>query len=284
MDKAADIQVQICSFIAMKRYEQIIDLLSFIRINNCAAVSFLCSFLQQLKMIENDEKEKERVDARNALEECVYDLRDKFSEDGPLAQYIDNSSRDQLVQQLNDLENWLYEDGEDCNCEIYRGKLSELHDQTEPVKARCYEFEQQPSVFSELGHTVQMARKHVNEIRSNIPKYDHITETEVLNISEAADRAEKYLNENNARLHKTQRTIDPSVRVADIRHEIQTLSACLKSVLSRPKPKPQTPPATGGNDGNGDANNSKSSPNGDKHQQQTKEDGPELTDDKMDVE
>lgn len=235
-------------------------------------------------MIDNDEKEKERVDARNALEESVYDLRDKFSEDGPLARYIDNPSREQLVQQLNELENWLYEDGEDCNCEIYRGKLTELQNQTEPVKARCYEFEQQPSVFSELGHAVQMARKHVSEIRSNVPKYDHITETEALNISEAADHAEQYLNENNARLHKTQRTVDPPVRVSDIRHEIQTLNTCLKSVLNRPKPKPQTPPTTG-NDGNGDANNAKSSPNGDnKQQQQTKEDGPELTDDKMDVE
>lgn len=232
-------------------------------------------------MIENDEKEKERVDARNALEESVYDLRDKFSEDGPLSQYIENSNRQQLVQQLNDLENWLYEEGEDCNCDIYRGKLTDLQGQTDPVKARCFEYEQQPNIFSELGHTIQMARKHVGEIRTNTPKYEHITETEILNISEAADRAEKYLNENSARLQKTQRTVDPSVRVTDIRHEIQTLSTCLKSVLSRPKPKPPTPTPTG-NDGSGDVN---SSPNGDnKNQQQTKEDGPELTDDKMDVE
>lgn len=234
-------------------------------------------------MIENDEKEKQRVDARNALEESVYDLREKFSEEGSLAQYMEATSRLSLTQQLNDLENWLYEEGEDCDCEIYRGKLTELHSQTEPVKSRSLEYEQQPNAFTELGHAIQMARKSVAEFRSNNPKYDHITETEILNISEAADRAQKWLEDNSGKLQKSPRTVDPAVRVADIRHELQTLTACLNSVLNRPKPKPPTPPATN-NSGTGDTTNS--STNADK---ETKEDGfggaePTLAEDKMDVE
>lgn len=233
-------------------------------------------------MIENDEKEKQRVDARNALEESVYDLREKFSEEGSLAQYIEATSRLNLTQQLNDLENWLYEEGEDCDCEIYRGKLTDLHSQTEPVKSRSLEYEQQPNAFTELGHAIQMARKSVAEFRSNNPKYDHITETEILNISEAADRAQKWLEDNSGKLQKSPRTVDPAVRVADIRHELQTLTACLNSVLNRPKPKPPTPPAT--NNSGTDATNS--STNADK---EAKEDGfggaePTLAEDKMDVE
>lgn len=87
-------------------------------------------------MISNDEKEKERVDARNALEEYVYDMREKLSEEGQLSTYIENNQRQNICQQLNDLENWLYEDGEDCENEIYRSKLSDLHKQTDPIKAR----------------------------------------------------------------------------------------------------------------------------------------------------
>lgn len=39
-------------------------------------------------MIANDKQEKERVDARNALEEYVYDLRGKISSNEELSQYV----------------------------------------------------------------------------------------------------------------------------------------------------------------------------------------------------
>lgn len=165
-------------------------------------------------MIGNDEKEKERVDARNALEEYVYDMREKLSEDGPLSTYIENNQRVNICQQLNDLENWLYEDGEDCENETYRSKLSDLHNQTDPIKARSFEYEQQPNAFNDLGHSVQMARKSINEFRTNAAKYDHITEVEILNVSEATDRAQHWLEENSGRIVKSSKTIDPPVRVS----------------------------------------------------------------------
>lgn len=215
----------------------------------CELIGFVC--LHQEKMIGNDEKEKERVDARNALEEYVYDMREKLSEEGALSSYIENNQRTGICQQLNDLENWLYEDGEDCSNEIYRSKLTDLHNQTNPIKARSYEYENQASVFTNLGHAVQMARKSINEFRTNTAKYDHITEVEIINVTEATDRAQRWLEENSGRVANTAKTMDPPVRINDIRNELQTLTACVNSVLNRPKPKAPTPPAS--NNGSSDA-------------------------------
>lgn len=261
--------------------EEEVKIYSFIKCNykkHSLIHTIICFNLKQCKMITNDEKEKDRVDARNALEEYVYDMREKLSEDGSLSTYIEGNQRQNICQQLNDLENWLYEEGEDCENEVYRSKLTDLHNQTDPIKARSFEYEQQPNAFNDLGHAVQMARKSVNEFRSNAPKYDHITETEILNITEAADRSQRWLEENSGRLAKTSKTIDPAVRISDIRHELQTLTACVNSVLNRPKPKPPTPPATNNTStaGNNDSNSDK----------QSKEDGfePTLSEDKMDVE
>lgn len=198
-------------------------------------------------MIGNDEKEKERVDARNALEEYVYYMREKLSEDGALASYIENNQRQNICQQLNELENWLYEEGEDCENEIYRGKLSDLHKQTDPIKARSFEYEHQGNAFNDLGHAVQMARKQINEFRSNTAKYEHITEVEILNVSEATDRAQHWLEENSGRVANTAKTVDPPVRVSDIQNELQTLTACVNSVMNRPKPKAPSPPAPNNN-------------------------------------
>lgn len=194
-------------------------------------------------MIDNDIGEKERVDARNALEEYVYDMREKLGEDGPLAPFIVTSERESIINLLNDLENWLYEEGEDCEKDVYRSKLNNLHTLTDPIKARSIEYEQQPNEFNHLGHTIQMSRKAVHEYRDGSAKYDHLTETEILNISEAADKAQRWHDDHIAIFNKTNRMTDPQMLTSDIRHETQTLNTCMNSVLNRPKPKPPTPPA-----------------------------------------
>lgn len=227
-------------------------------------------------MIGNDEKEKDRVDARNALEEYVYDMREKLSEEGALSSYIEGNQRQNICQQLNDLENWLYEDGEDCENEVYRSKLTDLHNQTNPIKARSYEYEHQGAAFNELGHAIQLARKSINEFRTNTAKYDHITEVEILNVTEAADRAQRWLEENSGRAANTSKTIDPPVSVGDIRNELQTLSTCLNSVMNRPKPKAPTPPNTNNGTANSDGQQTEQDPKNAGNDQ--------VPEDKMDVE
>lgn len=80
----------------------------------------------QGKMITNDRQEEARVDAKNALEEYVYDLRGKLCDDSQLSPFVTESDRKSLSEQLNDVVSWLYEDGEDCNRQIYADKLEQL--------------------------------------------------------------------------------------------------------------------------------------------------------------
>ncbi|XP_055691942.1 heat shock 70 kDa protein 4 isoform X2 [Lutzomyia longipalpis] len=206
---------------------------------------------QESKMIFNDASEKERVDARNALEEYVYEMRDKLQEDGPLSGYVMQMDRENIVNQLNNLENWLYEEGEDCAKDVYISKLSNLRSHIDPIKSRCAEYEAQPGVLNELGHAIQLAHKVINEYRSGDAKYDHLLETDMLNISETADKTFKWLEEARGKLVATPKTKDPPVKIADIQHEYQTLTTCVNSVLSRPKPKPpqQQPPPQQQNNG-----------------------------------
>lgn len=196
----------------------------------------------QGKMINNDVQEKERVDARNALEEYVYDMRGKLQEGGTLFEYVDETTRVQMCNQLDEVENWLYEDGESCEREIYKTKLSEMSLKTTAIQARHDEYEGQGPAFNDLGHAIQMAYKAVQLYRSNDPKYDHLTETEMLNISEAADKTQKWFQDASSKMRTIRRTEDPLVKLADIRHECQTITACVNSVINRPKPRPPTPP------------------------------------------
>lgn len=193
-------------------------------------------------MISNDRQEKERVDARNALEEFVYEMRGKLQEGGNLYVYIDDSTRDQICSQLDDIENWLYEDGEACEREVYKTKLNELHQKTDPIKSRHDEYEGQHQAFNELGHAIQMSYKAVEQYRSGDTKYDHLTETEMLNISEQAEKTQRWYEDARGKVAGVKKTVDPPIKIADIRHEYNTLTTCVNSVLNRPKPRPATPP------------------------------------------
>ncbi|CAD7003217.1 heat shock 70 kDa protein 4 isoform X2 [Ceratitis capitata] len=197
---------------------------------------------QESKMIANDARETQRVDARNALEEYVYDMRNKL-QGGPLERYVLEADREAICSQLNDLENWLYEEGEDCDRDTYVNKLKGLHSQTDPIKERANDYENAPAAFDELNHSIQVARGAINEFKKGVAKYDHLTEAEFLNISEAADKAQKWLDVHMSKFTQTPRMHDSPVKVADIRHEVQTLNSCVNSVVNRPKPKPAAKPA-----------------------------------------
>ncbi|KRK01847.1 heat shock 70 kDa protein 4 isoform X2 [Drosophila yakuba] len=197
---------------------------------------------QESKMIGNDQKETERIDAKNALEEFVYDMRNKL-QGGALERFVVEAEREAIVAQLNDLENWLYEDGEDCEREIYTSRLQALHQKTDPIKVRASDYEQGPAAFDELKNSIAIARLAVAEFRKGVPKYDHLTETEFINISETADKAQSWLDANLPKFSQSPRTADSPVQISAVRQEVQTLNACVSSVINRAKPKP-TPAKT----------------------------------------
>lgn len=232
----------------------------------------------EMKMIANDRQEKERIDARNALEEFVYEVRGKIQEDGELSAYVEQDDASKICLQLEDIENWLYEDGENCERAVYKDKLVALYQKTDPIRMRCDEYNSHEQAFTDLGHTIQLTYKAVEQFRAKDPKYDHLTETEILNITEAAQKAQKWYEEARSKLVNIRKTQDPPIKVADIRHENQTLATCTNSVLNRPKPKPPTPPADNNKEQQNGGDQSKD------HQEQSTEQPKNFTEDKMDVE
>jgi heat shock 70kDa protein 4 len=63
------------------------------------------------QMAAADSLQRATDEAKNALEEYVYALRSKVQ--GECQQFVKEADGAALVSELNDVENWLYEDGED---------------------------------------------------------------------------------------------------------------------------------------------------------------------------
>lgn len=207
---------------------------------------------QEGKMQAQDRQEKERADARNALEEYVYELRGKLSEGETLHDFVAEDQRNRLVNQLDALEQWLYDEGEDQNRQVYCDKLNELRTEGEPIKQRRFEFELRPGALDDFALAIQLTNKAIDLYKSGDAKYSHLTEADIQKVVEASKNALKWLEGARQAVAHAPRHQPPPHTTHQIRQERQSFESIVNPILNKPKPKEKSPPPTNGANPTGD--------------------------------
>ncbi|CAG9766599.1 unnamed protein product [Ceutorhynchus assimilis] len=197
---------------------------------------------QEFKMIASDKQEKERADSRNALEEYVYELRGKVSSDDDLGLYILDSDKNQLIKQLDEMENWLYEEGEDCNKQVYIDMLAELKSKGEPVQQRKIECDLRPAIVEDFARSLQLCMKALELIKNKDQKYSHLTDEEVVKVDQAFQDSYRWLEVTRAKLGAAPKHLPPPITIAQIRQEKCNFDNIVNAVLNKPPPKAPSPP------------------------------------------
>ncbi|KAM4625634.1 heat shock 70 kDa protein 4L [Polymixia lowei] len=187
------------------------------------------------QMIVQDKLEKERIDAKNAVEEYVYDLRDKLC--GIYEKYITEEDSSRLTLMLEDTENWLYEEGEDQPKQVYVDKLDALKRFGQPIQERHREQEDRPRAFEELGKKLQLYMKAVDSYKQKDERYVHLNAEEMGAVEKCVTDSMGWMNSKMNAQSKLGITQDPVVKVADIIAKIQELEDICNPVINRPKPK-----------------------------------------------
>lgn len=115
------------------------------------AINITWLLLGQVNLTYQDQLEQEKADARNAVEEYVYGIREKLYE---LDEYITEKDKTAFSELLTNMENWLYDEGEDQPKKVYVEKLEVLKKSGDPVVHRQKEFLQRPTAFEELAKVI----------------------------------------------------------------------------------------------------------------------------------
>uniref|UniRef100_A0A8C2WMR1 Heat shock protein 4a n=1 Tax=Cyclopterus lumpus TaxID=8103 RepID=A0A8C2WMR1_CYCLU len=189
------------------------------------------------KMIMQDKLEKERNDAKNNVEEYVYDMRDKLH--GVLEKFVNEADRDTFALRLEDTENWLYEDGEDQQKQVYIDRLAELKKMGQPIYERYMEAEERPKAFQELGRLIQMYMKIIEAYKDEL--YDHLDELEVTRVEKEVKDAMIWMNGKMNQQNNQDLTLEPVVKVGEIQAKIKELYSACNPVVSKPKPRVEPP-------------------------------------------
>ncbi|XP_078494412.1 heat shock 70 kDa protein 4 isoform X1 [Ciona intestinalis] len=201
------------------------------------------------KMIMNDKLEYETSEAKNLVEEYVYDMRGKLYDkyDG----YITEEDRDRFVAILEQTENWLYEEGENEKKQVYVDKLAELKQSGDPVFRRYTEAAARPAAFEQLGSALQKISKFLHNYNEKDEKYVHIEQKEVDKVTESATAASQWYNQILQKQNALSKSSNPVVTVSEIVAKLKSMESTCNSIMNTPKPKPKEevpPPDTPGPD------------------------------------
>ncbi|XP_062846260.1 heat shock 70 kDa protein 4b [Trichomycterus rosablanca] len=204
------------------------------------AIEMLNLFVEnEGKMIMQDKLEKERNDAKNNLEEYVYEMRDKLH--GMFEKFINENDRDALSLRLEDTENWLYEDGEDQPKQVYIDKLDELKKFGQPIQDRYTESEERPKAFEELGKQLQQYMKIVEAFKIKEEQYEHLDEAEIQKVDKMVSEVMIWMNSKMNQQSKQSLTVDPVVKAAEITAKTRELFSTCNPIVTKPKPKIEVP-------------------------------------------
>ncbi|XP_066524230.1 heat shock 70 kDa protein 4b [Hoplias malabaricus] len=204
------------------------------------AIEMLNLFVEnEGKMIMQDKLEKERNDAKNNVEEYVYDMRDKLH--GMFEKFINENERDALSLKLEDTENWLYEDGEDQPKQVYIDRLAELKVLGQPVQDRYTESEERPKAFEDLGKQLQQYMKIVEAYKMKEEQYDHLDEAEIQKVDRMINDVMIWMNSKMNQQSKQTLNVDPVVKAVEITAKTRELFSTCNPIVTKPKPKVELP-------------------------------------------
>uniref|UniRef100_A0AAQ4QLX1 Heat shock protein 4 like n=1 Tax=Gasterosteus aculeatus aculeatus TaxID=481459 RepID=A0AAQ4QLX1_GASAC len=186
------------------------------------------------QMIIQDKFVKELNDAKNAVEEYVYELRDKLC--GIYEKYITLDDSNRLTLMLEDTENWLYEEGEDQPKHVYEEKLDALKTLGQPIQDRHREHEDRPRAFEELGKKIQLCIKFVDSYKQKDEQYLQLSAEEMIAVERCVSDSMVWMNSRMNAQSKLGITQDPVVKVADIIGKIQELEDACNPLMNRQRP------------------------------------------------
>ncbi|KNC86481.1 hypothetical protein SARC_01389 [Sphaeroforma arctica JP610] len=195
----------------------------------------------EMELTMSDKQERQRVDSKNALEEFVYEVREKM--DTVFSKNIEDDRKERVSAELMAIEDWLYDEGDDVQRSEYVTRMEKLEAEIAPVKSRARDWENLPAAEEAIRRSIVQYRKVVDQY-PNDEKYNHIAAEKIQAIKEVIDEKDSWFNTNIAANKGLTPKQDPVVTPAQVTEARMAIEKVSIPILKTPKPKAPTPEPT----------------------------------------
>ncbi|XP_072994402.1 heat shock 70 kDa protein 16 [Typha latifolia] len=174
---------------------------------------------QERQLAYQDKLMELTKDRKNALEAYVYDIRNKLFE--RYRSFASDSEREGISANLQQTEEWLYEDGDDETEKVYTSKLEDLKKLVDPIENRYKDEEARAQTTRELLKCIVDNRMAVKSLAT----YERDA---VIN---ECTKAEQWLREKSQQQDSLPKSADPVLWSHEIKKRAEDLDITCRNIL-----------------------------------------------------
>jgi len=190
-----------------------------------------------------DDERRARDSLKNTLESYVFSTRSKIREhEEDLEKVSTDEEREKIMEDLEGIEDWLYEDGEEggANAPIdaYKEKRKKMDERVNALFFRHAELEERPKAV-ETARIILEAAKY--KATGWITERTQISEDDRSKVMKMIEDIGKWLDEKEKKQENVETTDTPAFTSSDVKTQIRPLQRLMGRMLAKKVPEPVDP-------------------------------------------
>ncbi|KAK5826612.1 Heat shock 70 kDa 17 -like protein [Gossypium arboreum] len=191
----------------------------------------------RLEALDKKDAERRRTaELKNNLEEYIYATKEKLETSEDFEKVSSNDERQSVIKKLDEVQEWLYTDGEDANASEFQDRLNSLKTTADPIFFRFKELTARPEA-------VEVARQYLSDLKQTIHGWETekpwLPKERIDELSTSMDKLKTWLDEKEAEQKKTSGYSTPVFTSEEVYEKVFNLQDKAASVKRIPKPKPK---------------------------------------------
>ncbi|KAE8075467.1 hypothetical protein FH972_014184 [Carpinus fangiana] len=192
---------------------------------------------QKLEALDNKDAERRRTaELKNNLEGYIYATKEKLQSSEEFEQISTDKERQSLNEKLDEVQEWLYTDGEDATAAEFQERLDMLKDAGGPIFFRLKELTARPAA-------TEHARKYLIELQQIVHGWktnkSWLPKDKIDEVLSDADSFKIWLDEKEAEQKSTAGFSAPAFTSEEVYTKLFDLQDKVTSINRIPKPKPK---------------------------------------------
>lgn len=198
------------------------------------------SFVEAKRRLEAlDKKDAERrrtAELKNNLEGYIYATKEKLETSEEFEQISTAEERESFKEKLDEVQDWLYTDGEDATAAEFQKRLDMLKDFGDPMFFRLKELTARPAA-------AEHARRYLVELQQIVQGWETkkpwLPKDKIDEVISDADKFKTWLDEKEAEQKRISGFSAPVFTSEEVYMKVFTLQDKVSSINRIPKPKPK---------------------------------------------
>ncbi|GAB2254479.1 hypothetical protein Droror1_Dr00022288 [Drosera rotundifolia] len=186
-----------------------------------------------------DKKDAERrktAELKNNLEGYIYSTREKIDSSDEIEKVSTSDERESFIRKLDEVQEWLYMDGEDASANEFQEHLDKLKAIGDPIFHRLTELTARPEA-------AENAKRYLEEVKEIVKSWETnkswIPKERIDEILKDSDKFKSWLAEKEAEQNEIPASSAPVLTSEEVFVKLFDLKAKVASVSRIPKPKPK---------------------------------------------